>query len=82
MELPLICQKEPYALGLQAGVTYSWCTCGLSKEDPFCDGAHKNPVPTGFKSLKFTVPETGVYSLCGCKHSKNAPFCDGSHCKL
>lgn len=82
MELPHICQKAPYELELKPGVQYSWCTCGLTKDDPWCDGAHKNPVPTGFKSLKFFVPEQKKYSLCGCKRTKTAPFCDGSHCNL
>jgi CDGSH-type Zn-finger protein len=58
---------------------YHYCTCGLSKKDPFCDGSHKG---TKFKSLKFKLKDKQtIAQLCGCK--KNCPeagaFCDGSH---
>ncbi|CAO4840037.1 MAG: hypothetical protein CNLJKLNK_00437 [Holosporales bacterium] len=61
---------------LEEGKTYYWCTCGLSKNDPFCDGAHKG---TGQKSLPFQVQETCTQKLCGCKKTQNPPYCDGSH---
>lgn len=54
---------------VKVGETKLWCTCGLSKKQPFCDGSH---VGTGFKPLKWTVPGTlkdgarqSVYTLCG-----------------
>ncbi len=34
--------------------TYLWCTCGMSKNQPFCDGSHSK---TEFKPLKFTISE-------------------------
>lgn len=77
MELPVICQKAPYKVTLEAGKKYSFCTCGLSETQPFCDGKHKE---TGFKSLKIFPEETKEYYLCGCKHAKGGQaFCDGSH---
>jgi len=82
MELPRICQRAPHKVELKPGGFYGWCTCGLSKEAPFCDSSHKDPVETGYKSLKFCVIKPGIYSLCGCKHTKTAPFCDGSHCNI
>ena len=39
---------------LKHGDTQSWCTCGLSKKQPFCDGSHKN---TDFRSLKWKIPD-------------------------
>ena len=33
--------KQPIEKELEAG-TYYWCSCGLSKTAPFCDGAHGN----------------------------------------
>lgn len=69
-------QKTPYEVDLEANKKYFWCTCGLSKKQPFCDGAHKG---TELKSLHFT-PETSEKAfLCTCKKTKNPPYCDGSH---
>ena len=78
MAEPRIAQKTPYAVELAPG-DYWWCACGLSKRQPFCDGAHKGGESTPHK---FTVTEAQKVWLCGCKHSAKAPFCDGSHQKL
>ena len=40
MSDPVIVQKFPFTLELEAG-TYYWCACGKSKNQPFCDGTHK-----------------------------------------
>ena len=69
-------QLEPYAVELEAGKTYYWCACGLSKSQPFCDGSHKQ---TELEPVAFTADKTGTVYLCGCKHTKNQPFCDGTH---
>ena len=37
---PEIAQKSPYAVAVESGKTYYWCSCGKSKSQPFCDGAH------------------------------------------
>jgi len=31
MDKPVIAQKSPYAVEVEAGKTYFWCACGLSK---------------------------------------------------
>ncbi|KAK7202228.1 Iron-binding zinc finger CDGSH type [Novymonas esmeraldas] len=75
-------QKSPYGVQLEAGKAYYWCTCGLSKNQPFCDGshrAHNEEHGTAMRPLSFTAKETGTAYLCGCKDTKNPPFCDGSH---
>eukprot|EP00340_Litonotus_pictus_P008191 CAMPEP_0170515620 /NCGR_PEP_ID=MMETSP0209-20121228/2034_1 /TAXON_ID=665100 ORGANISM="Litonotus pictus, Strain P1" /NCGR_SAMPLE_ID=MMETSP0209 /ASSEMBLY_ACC=CAM_ASM_000301 /LENGTH=297 /DNA_ID=CAMNT_0010800189 /DNA_START=1 /DNA_END=894 /DNA_ORIENTATION=+ len=57
---------------------YHWCSCGMSKKQPFCDRSHKS---TGFKPVNFQLAEKdSVIYLCGCKLSSRAPFCDGSTC--
>eukprot|EP00695_Tsukubamonas_globosa_P001671 TRINITY_DN272_c0_g1_i1.p1 TRINITY_DN272_c0_g1~~TRINITY_DN272_c0_g1_i1.p1 ORF type:complete len:131 (+),score=39.91 TRINITY_DN272_c0_g1_i1:56-448(+) len=67
---------------LTVGETYYYCTCGLSKKQPFCDGAHKG---TGFKPQAFVAEaekegdKTVRKCLCQCKQTANAPFCDGKH---
>ncbi len=78
MTEPVCAQKSPYAVELEAG-EYYWCACGLSKNQPFCDGSHAG---TDIVPQAFTVTEAGKKYLCGCKASKKTPFCDGSHQKL
>ena len=75
---PLVAQKGPFAVDLQAG-DYWWCACGRSKSQPFCDGSHQG---TGITPVRWTLPEAGKVWLCGCKHTAKPPLCDGSHNKL
>lgn len=79
MSKPEIAQREPYAMELQEGKNYAWCTCGRSSKQPLCDGSHKG---TEFSPLVFRATETGTAYLCGCKHTQNGPFCDGTHSGL
>lgn len=59
---------------------YSWCSCGHSKMQPFCDNTHREPAScTNRKSYKFDVLETCTVKLCMCKRTKSPPFCDGCH---
>ncbi|MBL4636583.1 MAG: CDGSH iron-sulfur domain-containing protein [Kofleriaceae bacterium] len=74
--LPVIANNRPTKETLEKGKEYYFCTCGRSKNQPFCDGSH---VGTSFSPLAFTAEESGDAFLCACKHTKNAPFCDGSH---
>jgi len=62
-----------YEFRLEKGKTYFYCTCGLSKRNPFCDGSHGG---TPFKALPLTVSETKQYKLCTCTKSCTKPFCD------
>ncbi len=78
MARPVIAQKGPYVVDTEQG-NYSWCTCGVSSKQPFCDSSHRGGE---FKSLKITIEEKKKYAWCGCKQTKNPPFCDGTHAKL
>ena len=40
MAEPVIAQKSPFGVDVVEGKSYWWCACGLSKEQPFCDGTH------------------------------------------
>ena len=40
MSEPVIAQKAPYSVEVKAGESYWWCSCGQSKNQPFCDGSH------------------------------------------
>ena len=73
MSEPHISQKGPYKVTVEAGKTYYWCSCGLSKNQPFCDGAHKG---SEFKPTPYTAEKDGTVYFCGCRHSKNGPLCD------
>jgi CDGSH-type Zn-finger protein len=83
MPEPKIAKKGPYVIQTEAG-TYAWCGCGLSKDQPFCDGAHKGTEYEGGKSIALlaTVEEDGPKPWCGCKHTGTPPWCDGTHAKL
>jgi CDGSH iron-sulfur domain-containing protein 3 len=70
-----IVQKSPIVMEVEPG-TYWWCACGLSKNQPFCDGSHKS---TDFVPKKVEITEKKKVAWCACKHSKNAPYCDGTH---
>ena len=78
-DAPKIAQASPYAVEVEAGKTYFWCTCGQSDKQPFCDGSHKG---SDFNPLKWEAPESKKVFFCGCKHTDKAPLCDGSHSKL
>ena len=79
MTAPVIAQKTPIAVELEAGKTYYWCSCGSSTAQPFCNGAHKG---TDFVPQAFTAAESKTAYLCGCKQTSNPPFCDGAHKSL
>ncbi|TBR15849.1 CDGSH iron-sulfur domain-containing protein [Rugosibacter aromaticivorans] len=76
MPQPEIAAKSPFAVAVEAGKDYYWCSCGKSKGQPFCDGSHKG---SSFSPLKYTASESTTVYFCGCKHSKNGALCDGSH---
>ena len=73
---PIIAQKAPFPVPVEAGKTYWWCSCGRSQKQPFCDGSHKG---TGLEPMKYTAEKDGTLFFCGCKASANAPLCDGAH---
>ena len=50
--------SEPIAVDVTQGKTYAWCACGKSKNQPFCDGSHKdskfNPI-ISYSSKLFNI---------------------------
>ena len=76
MNNPVRASDSPYAVEVEEGSKYAWCSCGKSAKQPFCDGAHKG---TEFKPVRFTASETKTVYLCGCKLTKSQPMCDGNH---
>ncbi len=81
--LPFIAARHPFKIQVEKGKKYFWCSCGLSKTQPFCDGAHKaNKNEDGtskMKSVVYEADEDKLVYFCGCKHSKKGVICDGAH---
>lgn len=75
MELPVAAKPGPYEVEVVEGRTYRWCSCGLSKTQPWCDDAH---VGTGMEPITFVAPITAIFHMCGCKASDNKPYCFGT----
>ena len=79
MEKPNIADTKPKKVTLEKGEEQYWCACGLSNNQPFCDGSHRT---TNFKPVQFKAEEQGDAYLCMCKRTKNPPYCDGTHAKI
>ena len=52
--LPRLAIGEPAGIEVEPGKVYSWCSCGLSEKEPFCDSAHKKIEGLPFRSVKVT----------------------------
>jgi CDGSH-type Zn-finger protein len=75
-DAPKVAQPSPFAMDVEEGKSYFWCSCGQSSKQPFCDGSHKG---SPFAPIKYTAGTSKKVFFCGCKHSANAPLCDGAH---
>ena len=73
---PVIAQKAPYPVEVEAGKKSFWCACGKSARQPFCDGSHEG---TEYTPLAYSAEDAKTLYFCGCKYTKGAPLCDGSH---
>lgn len=78
MKHPNIADNKPKIMEIEPG-DYYWCACGLSKNQPFCDGSHKD---TDFEPKPVKVLKKETKAWCMCKQSCNKPYCDGTHNKL
>jgi CDGSH-type Zn-finger protein len=68
--------NQPMPIEVEAGKAYFWCSCGQSKNQPFCDGSHKG---SEFSPVKWEAGASGTKWFCTCKQTNGQPFCDGSH---
>lgn len=71
--------NKPCLVTLEEGKKYAWCTCKLSKAQPFCDGSHKD---TDHRPMVFKAEKSEDVLLCACKATRSGPYCDGSHNNL
>jgi CDGSH-type Zn-finger protein len=65
----------PIEVPVESGKTYWWCSCGRSRNQPFCDGSHKG---TEFSPLAYATTETTTKRFCVCKRTGTPPLCDDS----
>ncbi|MCP4932748.1 MAG: CDGSH iron-sulfur domain-containing protein [bacterium] len=78
-ENPTIAQASPYIITLEEGNRFTWCQCGLLKNQPFCDCARKD---TDFTPMMYVTEKSGPHYMCGYKHSINEPICDDTQSKV
>lgn len=71
--------RAPIPVEVEAGKSYWWCSCGQSKNQPFCDGSHKGST---FTPHEYKAAESKKVFFCTCKQTANDPLCDGTHNKL
>ena len=76
MAEPIVAQKAPFKLEIEAGRKYLWCACRRSKKQPICDGSHSG---TGITPIVYEAKEAKTVWFCGCKASGKKPLCDGTH---
>ncbi|KAF0852557.1 AgCISD_1 putative mitochondrial CDGSH iron-sulfur domain-containing protein [Andalucia godoyi] len=77
-DLPRCAKPHLIRVHLEPNVEYKWCSCGLSSEEPYCDG--RSCIGTGFEPCVFRIEKAQTWhALCACKRTRNPPFCDGSH---
>jgi len=74
--IPVIAERSPINITVEAGRDYWWCACGKSSSQPFCDGSHKG---SGFTPMQYKAEADGEVWFCRCKNSAHKPTCDGSH---
>ena len=76
---PIIANRKGFYYEVKAGKRYHWCSCGRSKNQPFCDSSH---VGSEFLPIVFKAERDEDVIFCGCKHTGTGPFCDGAHSNL
>ncbi|EPC03278.1 hypothetical protein L861_17195 [Litchfieldella anticariensis FP35 = DSM 16096] len=76
MSEALVAQKGPYAVKVETGKRYTWCACGRSEGQPYCDGTHKT---TDLRPVVYQAEKDTTVYFCGCKQTSTPPLCDGTH---
>ena len=76
---PVTAACEPVVVKVEPGKVYSWCTCGVSVKQPFCDSRHKYIDGMPYRSLKVSFDKEEEVWFCQCKQTTTPPFCDGTH---
>jgi CDGSH-type Zn-finger protein len=78
MSDPKVAGSAPVVVKLEQG-TYYWCACGLSENQPWCDGSHAG---TGINPVSVSIDKPSTVAMCLCKQTGDQPRCDGSHSNI
>lgn len=82
-ETAIVYDRKPIRIKCKEGRIYMWCACGMSRNQPFCDGTHKIiQFNISLKPIPWSCRKTGYYWFCNCKKSGKKVFCDGTHIQL
>ncbi len=65
--------KHVYVVKVEEGKSYSWCSCGKSTNQPFCDSSE---ISCEEKAVDYSSNSTKDVYFCGCKETANSPICD------
>ena len=69
-DVGVVFDKKPFKVAVKKYHLYTWCGCGRSHSQPFCDGTHANPqlkriIRGG--PVKYIAPEDKEIWFCMCK---------------
>jgi len=69
-----------YKVSCEQGQVYHFCTCGESRNQPWCEdgGSGACSVNPKFHSMLYQPRYSGTKYLCGCKKSPQVLWCNGS----
>ena len=70
-DVPIIAAKTPGLVDLEDGKRYTWCRCGRSANQPFCDGSHRG---TGITPVSFTAEEIWPDGSLPLQGERQCPF--------
>jgi CDGSH-type Zn-finger protein len=59
----------PFAVEVEEGRDYWWCACGLSQNQPFCDGSHKT---TDITPVKYAAAKAAPCSSAAARLPPNS----------
>ena len=70
---------KPIPHDVEKDKSYFWCSCGKSKNQPFCDGSHAG---SEFTPFKYVAEKTETKYFCACKKTQNKPSVSYTHLTL
>ena len=65
--------KHVYVVKVEKDKNYSWCSCGMSKNQPFCDSTDES---CETKAVEYSSDINKDVYFCGCKETASSPICD------